>query len=121
MIVVQAGAAARVLEDEQPHVREALEALAAIEVTGRETVDEMRRLLGVPGAPRTGPRSRPSRRSGSSMPSPNTSARRVYPSSSESKARRSRYLPASTCRPSESCNRRSRTHSNMPAAQHGRG
>ena len=44
MIVVQAGAAARVLEGEQPHVREAL---AAIEVTGRETVDEMRRLLGV--------------------------------------------------------------------------
>jgi DNA-binding NarL/FixJ family response regulator/signal transduction histidine kinase len=44
MIVVQAGAAAGVLEGEQPHVREAL---AAIEVTGRETVDEMRRLLGV--------------------------------------------------------------------------
>lgn len=44
MIVVQAGAAARVLEGAQPHVREAL---AAIELTGRETVDEMRRLLGV--------------------------------------------------------------------------
>lgn len=44
MIVVQAGAATRVLEGEQPHVREAL---ATIEVTGRETVDEMRRLLGV--------------------------------------------------------------------------
>ena len=44
MIVVQAGAAARILEGEQPDVREAL---AAIEVTGRETVDEMRRLLGV--------------------------------------------------------------------------
>src|SRR5581483_557100 len=44
MIVVQAGAAARVLEGAQPHVREALE---AIESTGRNTVDEMRRLLGV--------------------------------------------------------------------------
>ena len=44
MIVVQAGAAARVLEGDQPHVRDALE---AIETTGRATVDEMRRLLGV--------------------------------------------------------------------------
>jgi signal transduction histidine kinase len=44
MIVVQAGAAARVLEGSQPHVREALD---AIESTGRATVDEMRRLLGV--------------------------------------------------------------------------
>ncbi len=44
MIVVQAGAAARVLEGQQPHVRSALE---AIETTGRATVDEMRRLLGV--------------------------------------------------------------------------
>ena len=44
MIVVQAGAAARVLEGAQPHVRSALE---AIETTGRDTVDEMRRLLGV--------------------------------------------------------------------------
>ena len=44
MIVVQAGAAARVLEGDQPHVSGALE---AIEATGRETVDEMRRLLGV--------------------------------------------------------------------------
>jgi signal transduction histidine kinase len=44
MIVVQAGAAARVLEGDQPHVRDAL---GAIEQTGRETVDEMRRLLGV--------------------------------------------------------------------------
>lgn len=44
MIVVQAGAAARVLEGAQPHVRDALE---AIETTGRGTVDEMRRLLGV--------------------------------------------------------------------------
>jgi signal transduction histidine kinase len=44
MIVVQAGAAARVLEGEQPHVSGALE---AIEATGRKTVDEMRRLLGV--------------------------------------------------------------------------
>jgi signal transduction histidine kinase len=44
MIVVQAGAAARVLEGEQPEVRTALD---AIETTGRETVDEMRRLLGV--------------------------------------------------------------------------
>jgi signal transduction histidine kinase len=44
MIVVQAGAAARVLEGAQPHV---LEALEAIETTGRDTVDEMRRLLGI--------------------------------------------------------------------------
>src|SRR6516164_5504019 len=44
MIVVQAGAAARVLHGEQPHVRNALEVIA---VTGRETVDEMRTLLGV--------------------------------------------------------------------------
>jgi signal transduction histidine kinase len=44
MIVVQAGAAARVLEGRQPDVRVALE---AIETTGRATVDEMRRLLGV--------------------------------------------------------------------------
>src|SRR4051794_12623557 len=44
MIVVQAGAAERVLEGDQPHVRDALTAIA---VTGRETVDEMRRLLGV--------------------------------------------------------------------------
>jgi signal transduction histidine kinase len=44
MMVVQAGAAARVLDGEQPHVRDALEVIAA---TGRETVDEMRRLLGV--------------------------------------------------------------------------
>lgn len=44
MIVVQAGAAARVLEGSQPHVRAAID---AIESTGRATVDEMRRLLGV--------------------------------------------------------------------------
>jgi signal transduction histidine kinase len=44
MIVVQAGAAARVLEGSQQHVRAALE---TIETTGRATVDEMRRLLGV--------------------------------------------------------------------------
>ena len=44
MIVVQAGAAARVLKGEQVDVRAALE---AIETTGRATVDEMRRLLGV--------------------------------------------------------------------------
>jgi signal transduction histidine kinase len=44
MMVVQAGAAERVLEDDQPDVRQAL---AAIGNTGRETVDEMRRLLGV--------------------------------------------------------------------------
>jgi signal transduction histidine kinase len=43
-MVVQAGAAARVLEGEQPNVRAALD---AIETSGRETVDEMRRLLGV--------------------------------------------------------------------------
>jgi signal transduction histidine kinase len=44
MMVVQAGAAARVLDGEQPHVRNALDVISA---TGRETVDEMRALLGV--------------------------------------------------------------------------
>jgi len=44
MMVVQAGAAARVLEGAQPHVRDAL---AAIAETGRTTVDEMRTLLGM--------------------------------------------------------------------------
>jgi signal transduction histidine kinase len=44
MIVVQAAAAARVLRGEEPDVRTALD---AIETTGRETVDEMRRMLGV--------------------------------------------------------------------------
>jgi signal transduction histidine kinase len=44
MIVVQAGAAARVLDGDQPNVRNALEVIAG---TGRETVDEMRALLGV--------------------------------------------------------------------------
>jgi signal transduction histidine kinase len=44
MMVVQAGAAERVLDGDQPDVRRAL---AAIADTGRETVDEMRLLLGV--------------------------------------------------------------------------
>jgi signal transduction histidine kinase len=44
MMVVQAGAAARVLDGEQPDVRNALAVIAA---SGRETVDEMRTLLGV--------------------------------------------------------------------------
>jgi signal transduction histidine kinase len=44
MMVVQAGAAERVLTGDQPDVRRAL---AAIADTGRETVDEMRLLLGV--------------------------------------------------------------------------
>jgi signal transduction histidine kinase len=44
MMVVQAGAAAQVLEGAQPDVRDAL---AAIADTGRTTVDEMRTLLGV--------------------------------------------------------------------------
>jgi signal transduction histidine kinase len=44
MMVVQAGAAERVLEGSQPDVREALSAISA---TGRETIDEMRLLLGV--------------------------------------------------------------------------
>jgi signal transduction histidine kinase len=44
VMVVQAQGAARVLEGEQPQVRQAL---AAIEATGREAVDEVRRLLGV--------------------------------------------------------------------------
>ena len=44
MMVVQAGAAARVLHGELPDARNALEVIA---VTGRETVDGMRTLLGV--------------------------------------------------------------------------
>jgi signal transduction histidine kinase len=44
VMVVQAQGAARVLEGDQPEVRDAL---AAIETTGRGAVDEMRRLLGV--------------------------------------------------------------------------
>jgi signal transduction histidine kinase len=44
MMVVQAGAAARVLAGDSPHVRAALDAIAE---TGRETVDEMRTVLGV--------------------------------------------------------------------------
>ena len=44
MMVVQAGAAGRVLEGEQPRVRTALDVIAT---TGRQTVDEMRTLLGV--------------------------------------------------------------------------
>jgi signal transduction histidine kinase len=44
IMVVQAGAAERVLQGAQPHVRDALEAIAR---TGRQTVDEMRTLLGV--------------------------------------------------------------------------
>ncbi len=44
MMVVQAGAAERVLEGGQPDVRDALGAIAS---TGRETIDEMRLLLGI--------------------------------------------------------------------------
>jgi signal transduction histidine kinase len=44
MMVVQAGAAVHVLDGDQPHVRNALEVIAD---TGRQTVDEMRTLLGV--------------------------------------------------------------------------
>ncbi len=44
MMVVQAGAAERVLDGDQPHVRSALDVIAS---TGRQTVDEMRTLLGV--------------------------------------------------------------------------
>jgi len=44
MMVVQAGAAARVLEADEPRVRAALETIAD---TGRQTVDEMRSLLGI--------------------------------------------------------------------------
>ena len=44
MMVVQAGAAERVLDGDQPHVRRALDVIAS---TGRQTVDEMRTLLGV--------------------------------------------------------------------------
>jgi signal transduction histidine kinase len=44
MMVIQAGAAERVLDGDQPHVRGALGVIAS---TGRQTVDEMRTLLGV--------------------------------------------------------------------------
>jgi signal transduction histidine kinase len=44
MMVVQAGAAERVLEGGQRQVRDALDAIA---LTGRQTVDEMRTVLGV--------------------------------------------------------------------------
>jgi signal transduction histidine kinase len=44
VMVVQAGAAGRVLAGDQPIVGRALETIGA---TGRETVDEMRRLLGI--------------------------------------------------------------------------
>jgi signal transduction histidine kinase len=44
MMVVQAGAAERVVRGDQPDVRRALAAIAG---TGRETIDEMRLLLGV--------------------------------------------------------------------------
>ncbi len=44
MMVVQAGAAERVLDGDNPHVRNALDVIAT---TGRQTVDEMRTLLGV--------------------------------------------------------------------------
>ena len=44
MMVVQAGAATRILEGDQPRVRTALDVIAT---TGRQTVDEMRSLLGV--------------------------------------------------------------------------
>ena len=41
---IQATAASRIIEGDQPHVREAL---SVIETTSRETVDEMRHMLGV--------------------------------------------------------------------------
>jgi hypothetical protein len=44
MMVVQAGAAERVLDGDHPHVRKALDVIAS---AGRQTVDEMRTLLGV--------------------------------------------------------------------------
>jgi signal transduction histidine kinase len=44
MMVLQAGAAERVLDGEQPLVRNALDVIAT---TGRQTVDEMRAVLGV--------------------------------------------------------------------------
>lgn len=44
MMVVQAGAAARVMEADEPRVRSALDTIAE---TGRQTVDEMRSLLGI--------------------------------------------------------------------------
>jgi signal transduction histidine kinase len=56
MMVVQAGAAAQVLEGSQPHVRDALDAIAD---AGRTTVDEMRTLLGVLRAGEDGPALRP--------------------------------------------------------------
>lgn len=44
VIGVQAAAASRIMKGDEPDVRRAL---AAIETTGRETVDEMRRMLGI--------------------------------------------------------------------------
>jgi signal transduction histidine kinase len=44
MMVLQAGAAQRTLAGEQPEVRNALEVISA---TGRETIDEMRAVLGM--------------------------------------------------------------------------
>ena len=100
MIVVQAGAAARVLHGEQPDVRNALAVIAA---SGRETVDEMRTLLGVLRSDSTGrPPSSRSRAWPISSSSSAGSARRDCRSRSGSRARRGRCRRRSTCPPSGS-------------------
>jgi signal transduction histidine kinase len=101
MMVVQAGAAARVLRDQQPGVRNALDVIAA---TGRETVDEMRTLLGVlrsengQGADEGQAALWNSWSAGS--------VRRDCRSRCGSRARRGRCRPRWTCPPSGSCRRR---------------
>ena len=47
VMVVQAGAARRMLQREDPDPARAIEALDAVETTGRESLNELRRLLGV--------------------------------------------------------------------------
>jgi signal transduction histidine kinase len=47
VMVVQAGAARRMLQREDPDPARAIEALGSVETTGRESLTELRRLLGV--------------------------------------------------------------------------
>jgi signal transduction histidine kinase len=47
VMVVQAGAARRLLQREEPDPARAIEALTSVETTGRESLTELRRLLGV--------------------------------------------------------------------------
>jgi signal transduction histidine kinase len=47
VMVVQAGAARRLLQRDDPDTSRAVEALESVELTGRESLNELRRLLGV--------------------------------------------------------------------------